>query len=382
MSTILTNGVTTLLFRNSDFVLATVPPKRKPQIILPSSAGLSRVHTVSNARSRVLQAEVILTGADQGVNAGADSLVAFFENSDNTGVDGLEKTFMLTDPDGVTYQVRFVDNLAGGLTEVQKGSIFRGSFRLMEELTLPTEESTLTAWWAAYDMDNNGGDLTAWTTTDPVGGAGATDWDDKSANGYDATEATNQALWETGLINGRPAVHFDGTNDKLSADALTAFNGTTDAAFSVYGVIQADVVSSTDVVAGVGHATNTDQLDLIRRNAATDWETYIYDGAAGATEVGGTPDTSAHIFAVISTGTNGLLYLDGSLIATTGDLNVGQVDVDSFTIGAVEIAGTYSNFWDGKIGELVVFQGVEHTTLQRRRQEYRLSDMWGIALTQ
>lgn len=381
----ITNGVTTLRFRPGSLVVEPMGPmiKRQSLISLPA-AGISKVFTESDVKSRVFTASLVLGKEDEGVYAGMNSLYDFYAADDNTGVNGMGKTFMFTDSDGIVHQVRFAEEFTEGLRPRRKNTHYRGAIILAEEPLLPTYEAGLAGWWAAYDMDNNGGDLDAWTTNDAVGASGSTDWDDKSGNEYDATESTNTPQWQTSQINGRPAVHFDGSNDKLIADGVaTLFDGQTDYEWSFYAVIRADSTTDTDIVASVGHSSLDDRIDFLRRNAATDWEAYIASGAANATEGGGTPDASNdYIFSALSDGENLSLYKNGSLITTTGSLNVAQVDVDSFTIGATEAAGTYQNFWDGKIGEIVLFNGVEHSTQQQRRQELRLSDMWGIGLDQ
>jgi hypothetical protein len=41
-------------------------------------------------------------------------------------------------------------------------------------------------------------------------------WSDQSGNGRHFSEATNKPLWVSALVNGHPAIRFDGTNDKLA----------------------------------------------------------------------------------------------------------------------------------------------------------------------
>jgi len=387
MSVIITNGKTSLKFRDSDWIMPVVPPKAKPQKILHSSAGISRVHTISQAPSRVLDVSCLLFGADQGTYSGLDSLMDFWED----GTDGMAKTFMITDADGVAYQARFADNLGSGFFEQIKGSVFQGSFKLLEEFTLPTYDTYKNAadvsinschgWWTAYDMDDNGGDLSAWTTLDAVGAAAATDWDDKSGNNYDGVQISasyGRPTWTTSVINGRPVLDFD-DGDWLLADGLIVFNNQADYDWSIYAVVESDADATVNTVIGAGHSSGTDVQQFLRRNSTDNWEVYLNDGSAHATEAGGTPDVLPHIISVISTGTSAQIYQDGVALTMTGDVDVGTMTLDSFTIGGLETAGSYGDHWDGEIGEVVVFN-VAHSTLQRKRQEYRLSDMWGIDL--
>lgn len=67
----------------------------------------------------------------------------------------------------------------------------------------PTDIANL-ALWVRSDLGvtKDGSDLVS-------------NWADQSGNGRDLTEATNKPLWVNSLINGSPAIRFDGTNDKL-----------------------------------------------------------------------------------------------------------------------------------------------------------------------
>ncbi len=73
----------------------------------------------------------------------------------------------------------------------------------------PASISGLQAWFRSdLGITKDGSDLVA-------------TWADQSGNGRDLTEATNKPLWVSSLINGYPAIRFDGTNDKLSSGAFS-----------------------------------------------------------------------------------------------------------------------------------------------------------------
>lgn len=388
MASYFTNGVTTLKFRNGDIQISRQSPKVKRQIRIPNNSMVPTIRDRSTEKQTFLSVEGLFFKDDQTGLAGRDSLYAFWENSDNTGVDQMGKSFLYTDPEGIQYQVRFTEDFEPGFRTLIKDSQFSGSFTLIAEPTLPSDLTSIMGWWAAYDMDNNGGDLSAWTTLDPVGAGAATDWDDKSGNEYDLTQGTaaNRPLWTTAQINSRPAVDFDGTNDQVIHDALASanFDAGTDQAWSFYAVIDNDTPAGIEVVAGMGDSASvSDQLQFYQSNATTDHEVYIDDGAATATAAGGTPDTSPHIISVVCAGTTVSLWEDGTNIFTDTAFNVGQIDVDKFTVGAGwkgSGGGAYESWLEGRIGEEVLVK-IAHTTQQRRAQESRLSDMWGKSLT-
>lgn len=391
MSSWMTNGATTLQFRDSDFQILHSTPKRKLQRVIYNTAKLPVTHTVSEATDRMLHAELSMFKDDKGDYAGADSLVSFFESADPSGVNQQAQTFMFTDADGNTYQCRFADeNLAGGFRTVLQGSFLTASIRLLVEHTLPTDEATgPLLWLAAYDMDHNGGDLSAWTTADNVGGAGA-EWEDKSGNDNDGVASATFPQWKNAgagfMINSRPAVGFNGADDFLEVDGIAAtFDGNSDTAWSFYAAYSLDDATVDRYILGAGGSTApTDRVNFGGVDSASGGElaTEIHDGSSGNEEqtlMGGT-DVNPHIMTVICAGTTVSMWYDGDEVIADQAHNVGQIDTDLGRLGCQVVADTEGAFWDGRIGEVILFPGA-HETIQRRRQEYRLADMWGISLS-
>ena len=54
------------------------------------------------------------------------------------------------------------------------------------------------------------------SSNNPSDGASVATWGDRSGNGNDFTEATNQPTFKESWLNGKPAVEFDGSNDVMS----------------------------------------------------------------------------------------------------------------------------------------------------------------------
>lgn len=85
-----------------------------------------------------------------------------------------------------------VDNTAGG-----------GGFS-------PSDVTGLKLWFKADDGPD-----------DPVDGQPVTTWTDKSSSGLNATgSSTARPIYKTSIINGKPVVRFDGSNDILETAAL------------------------------------------------------------------------------------------------------------------------------------------------------------------
>lgn len=374
---IMTNGVTTLKFRAGDLQVPRIP-RRPRQRLLTSTDGTTRVIQVAAARERILIANARLFLADQGTYAGLNSLYSFFE----TTVNYMEKSFAFTDGDGEFYHVRFADEILD-FDEVRKDSDFQGSFRLLRDLD-PLDLSSMQGWWAAWDMDANGGNLAGWTTGQAVTAAAASDWNDRKALGVTGTQATAaaQPLWRTNQINGRPAVDFDptGTPDYLSIANLAASLAGADVPMSLYLVGVSDSSTATRVFFSASQAAGDNgRIAYYLFNPST-FNMDIKDNAATLKGVsGGSAGTAPFIWAAITSGTLMNFYVNGTQTLTNGDANVSTTTPDQATFGATRAGGATASPWDGRIGELLIFTAA-HTSGQRKKMEQRLSDMWGIAL--
>jgi len=384
---IITNGATVLKFRPADLVVHTVPAWAKPQTLHDNSAGLPRVATSGSGRKRILQVALDLERADyagtDGTYAGYDSLMSFFENDDGTGVDGMAKSFMLTDADGVSYQVRFTNQIS--LNETIKNNQFTASIELYNEYTLPTDEDTgPELWLTSYDIDNNGGDVaTNWVSGDDVGETGD-EWTDKSGNGVDGLQAVagNRPLWKTNhFYSIRPAVDFPTSNDFLTVDGIaSAFNGE-DQPLSLYCLFWFDTLTADDTIFSISHSSTSNNYIRLRYGYGGSSNLLAVDFYDGSTEK--TIDASIpvintpYLLSMVHTGTTGTIWLDGALDSNEGvDTDVTSISLDQATVGGMRNGGSsITNVLDGRIGELVVFADA-HTTLQRRRQELRISDMF------
>lgn len=73
--------------------------------------------------------------------------------------------------------------------------------------------------------------LTLWLKADAITGKVdndiITNWDDSSAANNDAVQGTGsrEPIYKTNIVNGKPVLRFDGTNDFLSTPSLTSRTG-------------------------------------------------------------------------------------------------------------------------------------------------------------
>ena len=389
---IITNGARALIFRPANFVVPVVPAWAKEQLIHDNSAGLPRTNTKNHLPSRHLQVVLDLEREDRGIYAGYDSLYQFFEADDYRGVNGQDKSFMLTDADGVAYQVKFAEPLA--LRERIKDSHFEGTITLHNEQSLPTEQAAPPAlWFAAYDMDNNGGNNSDWTNVDVVD-----TWTDKGPNGWNAVQGTNPLRpdyrYDYGSgsafqINERPCLNFeDASSQYLIIDSVTDhawLDAQADQKWTFYAMIDTGTGVSEDTILGYGHLTTASHLSL----GHVDWGGgspgfgYEIKDAAAATKTEGTDNSGAGaaLLTLVCNGTTVEIYEDGVLEETGADADVSTMDVDGATIGSLVESGVNGNYFDGRIAELLFFSDTQHTTAEIRRQQRRIADMAGHTLT-
>lgn len=75
-------------------------------------------------------------------------------------------------------------------------------------------------------------------------------WEDKSGNGYDATQSTsaNQPVFKKNIINGKPSILFDGVNDTLSVPSSTSiFKFLHSTNSTIFLVCQAGLIASPEL---------------------------------------------------------------------------------------------------------------------------------------
>jgi len=172
-------------------------------------------------------------------------------------------------------------------------------------------------------------------------------WNDKSGNARNATEATNKPVTGTRTINGLNALDFDGTNDILNMPGIGSI-GTGDN--SVY-VVYAKDTSSSQWIIGCWDAT-PNLVWGIESNATTLFGRNTSGNTLNASETI-TPDTTQHVASFVRNG-NGAntidIYLDGS---------VGTVGPTANGTGTDMVIGSRGsrtgNFFNGIIGEIIIY---------------------------
>lgn len=217
------------------------------------------------------------------------------------------------------------------------------------------------------------------------GGAVAT-WPDSSGNAFDATEATNQPTYKTGIVNGRPIVRFDGTDDRLII--ATGFNATTKAVsgITVIGVYKTAVSDATRRVLGIQQGTGTllrhafgitSSSEGLANANPVDAGTAVAAASSGdAVPVGRVVIQSsvADYAAALSIWINGIA---GQSLAIPGTPGLSSA-TDSLGAAVGFNGGISSQFFNGDIAEIVVYNRAL-TSAERLQVEGYLATKYNIS---
>ncbi|MFO7922972.1 MAG: hypothetical protein R6U58_04700, partial [Bacteroidales bacterium] len=194
-------------------------------------------------------------------------------------------------------------------------------------------------------------------------------WDDLSGFNNYASQATgvNQPTFNTGILNGNPAVSFDGTNDYLETDAFSSALSQPNTVFVVWKTNS----TGTQVV--------VDGIDNNHRHG-------IYQGTQGGDNVAffagsvqsysRTTPIDPIITSAIFNGTGSEIWENGESKAT-GD--IGEHSLTGVTVGVRQ--GNSNYFLDGDVAEILVYDRAltENERVQVELYldgKYQLMDDW------
>jgi len=212
-----------------------------------------------------------------------------------------------------------------------------------------------------YTQSSN---LKIWLSADSVTGLNDGEtvdlWPDISFEGNDASQATAnlRPIFETGILNGKPVLSFDGNDYIDTGSPGIAGSGS----FDYYFVVIANTIDAGGVNDGGGdyildRTTGTTELASLK---ATGGNVYGFqkrtDGGAGLGGPESTTGISTSLFQVVSfgrnRGTNYTIHVDGTEEDNAAD-DAGDLTPPALRIG--RHTSTADNGLNGSIAEIVVF---------------------------
>ena len=248
---------------------------------------------------------------------------------------------------------------------------------------LPSKIAGLELWLDADDSDTltiNGSDVITWT--------------DKSTSSNDVTQPTAsfRPTISSGIQNGRNGVEFDGNDNYLLLDSTPSLNGNIGEVFVVYKTDQLDysgrlfatcTSSATEGGTDFAASSSSDQSPDNPGPQVTDSDPVGADTLViGET----TPLTTTEAFIAhfTSDGADWAISINNIVqglevrIDNTGNW-FGDRSPDRLSIGAAAFSTTVL-FYDGKIFEILVYDGVNLTSGQRQDVHTYLANKWGVTI--
>lgn len=234
----------------------------------------------------------------------------------------------------------------------------------------PRQVGSLRLWLDATDPAGNG--------IQPANASAVSSWVDKSGNGNTVTQGTgaNQPVYQTGVLNGKPVVRFDGTNDLMVKSSASSL-GTTVTMF-VVGTTNgnASFNRGTFFDYSTGAVTNTG-ANLIQKETSPNMAVGFFDGTLD--QFDGTAITLPYtaVMYIYNTGSNGFLFQNGVQTATGATGNISGAP-NVYTIGSLfnSVGGWFLN---GDVAEVIFYNG-NISTAQKLLVNRYLGNKWGIAV--
>jgi hypothetical protein len=241
-------------------------------------------------------------------------------------------------------------------------------FTLVTDLTNQAPGGVITNLYTWYRADK--GVTTA---------TGVSLWADQSASAKDVAQATAaaQPVYNTtsNLINFNPDLGLDGTNDVLSNTAIShtaATNGE-----DMFAVVLPNAVAGVHNIVGLGNVASSSNSTEFRFIA----NQLQYGAGNGFTTITNTATSNGIVQLAnasrSNTGAGASLLLNGASVAS--NTIAPMFTLDQLNIGARRITAANSQFFNGRIAEVAVYNR-QLTTAERQKVASYLAIKYGITL--
>lgn len=175
----------------------------------------------------------------------------------------------------------------------------------------------------------------------------------------DLTQATaaNQPAYLASGINSLPTADHDGSNHFTQANGVAASFSGDDLPLTALVVAEADDITAVRHLFTFRNSTTVNRAFVFRNSDAGEWAATRRGDADGSfvSVTGAGADLDPHVQTWWFTGTALSMEEDTTLIIDAEALDTGSMTVNTFNLGATKADGVPTNFWDGKISEIVLF---------------------------
>ncbi|CAB4213862.1 Concanavalin A-like lectin/glucanases superfamily [uncultured Caudovirales phage] len=183
-------------------------------------------------------------------------------------------------------------------------------------------------------------------------------WNDKSINGYNATQATGakQPTYTAAGISGKSVLTFDGTDDYMAANDIASIMSGSDKEATIFLVGTTTSAATTQYPYFFGNSGAANPLLGLKYNSSAFEVVKSDDAGTLLNPSGGTVVSNAvNIQGAVISGTTVDFYQNGTKIINAGNLDVGTTTINNFTIGSANFGGSPALYLSGKIAELIIY---------------------------
>lgn len=205
---------------------------------------------------------------------------------------------------------------------------------------------------------------------DPVGG-----WIDQSTSALNVTESTNKPTFKTNVLNGKPVIEFDGTNDKL-----TNVTGLAQGDFTVFIVARIPSVAADKACFFWGKRASAESRQFHHSGTADSRQFIGYVADRASTSAWGNNTWSAWSVTgsgVPTSGTATATITHRVNGAAAGSGVTGSA-LKAFTTNALYVgADPDGEYWSGQIAEIVAYNSVLNASQIAAVESY-LNSKWAV----
>ena len=215
---------------------------------------------------------------------------------------------------------------------------------------LPSDLANQVAWFKADSITANDGDA-------------VTTWSDSFSTAHDVTQptSTKRPVYKTSIVNGKPVLRFDGTDDLLRSASAFTFSGTTASIFVV----------STGSSTANGNAVNIDDGGTtfyeFRVDSTTSLAFRPFNTSSATCEGTKSQSGTWRLMAGIKDASNSTAYANGvagTPTACSGTQRSGstKIQVGEFGLGF--------QFFGGDIAEIIIYDTALNSTDRQKVETY------------
>lgn len=213
-----------------------------------------------------------------------------------------------------------------------------------------------------------------------LSGSNVTQWDDKSSNGYNVSQGTTsrQPTLQTGVLNSKDGVRFDGTDDALFNDSAASIASGNDVPVTIFTVYKLLSSGTNEYGVVFGNSTSIQPL-LCLMTASNTMSAQQRTDAGGLTNAVSTTSALAYRCQTTQLTSSNLVVYNNKTQIKSSSFTPAQTTFDTFTVGAWRRSTQMNGvaFMNCDICELLIYDSALSTSDREQVADY-LTDKWAL----